>query len=401
MGGIARLVVRYWSIGAAGLPPRLARRMVLTNQITVFATLATLPYLVYYVIHDIRHYAPVILCNLSFIGSYGLVPVLNRAGKHDLARNYLVVAICAHLFSVTWLISAGSGVQFYYFSLAAVVGLLSVSEHYLVPMLLMGLASLLHVICYLAFPPGSSPVAILEPARHAVYITSVCGAVFLAGIFSFLFRREIDRAERELTRTNAELQRLSAMDPLTGLANRRALGERLEAELRRLRRRGQPIALLLCDVDFFKAYNDRYGHLAGDACLQRVAGVLSDVARRAADLVARYGGEEFVVVLPETDEEGALAVGEAARAGVRALGIPNDRSTVADVVTLSVGAVAVVTDGEVTPDELLRRADAALYDAKAGGRNRVVAWRPESDETSRPKGGSPGSSPMPASRAHA
>src|SRR5690606_27513317 len=135
------------------------------------------------------------------------------------------------------------------------------------------------------------------------------------------------------------------------------------------------ISVLLCDVDCFKAYNDFYGHLAGDACLQRVAGVLSSIVRRANDVIARYGGEEFVIVLPTTDSEGALRIAEEARALVRTLAIPHERSHVAPVVTLSIGVASADAEKlEGGPEELLRRADAALYTAKREGRDQVVEY---------------------------
>ncbi|HWV58830.1 MAG TPA: diguanylate cyclase [Longimicrobiales bacterium] len=367
------------SMGAAGQEPRLARRIVLVNQIVHLASAATVPYLVYYLIHDVVYYAPVLVANLVAISSYAIVLRLNRAGRFTFARNLAVVTIYIHLFTVTALIGRDSGVHLFYFSLSSVLGLLYVSGRDVVPLLLMGLSALLHVVCHFAFPPGVSPVELLEPARKPAFAMSTLGAIFLAGVFSFLFRRDIDRAERALTRTNAELARLSSQDPLTGLANRRTLEDRLSQELARLRRNRESIAVLLCDVDYFKAYNDRYGHLAGDECLRRVAGVLPQVANRAADLVARYGGEEFVIVLPGTDVRGGVQVAEAARSAVRSLGLPHDRSGAADVVTLSIGVAAAIADGMMTPDELLRRADAALYAAKATGRNRVVQWSPELD----------------------
>jgi diguanylate cyclase (GGDEF)-like protein/PAS domain S-box-containing protein len=179
----------------------------------------------------------------------------------------------------------------------------------------------------------------------------------------------VDITERvEMAR---ELERLATTDPLTGLANRRRFDERLDAELARAARSGEPLSLLLCDVDRFKAFNDRYGHVEGDRCLARVAKAIESVARRAADLSARYGGEELAIVLPDTAQEGAIAIAERAREAVRALALPHADNDDRGVVTFSVGVATVM--GGWTRAEVLDLADRALYRAKAGGRDRHVA----------------------------
>lgn len=212
-------------------------------------------------------------------------------------------------------------------------------------------------------------------AHPVLYSLSAVGAVFLAGALSFFFRLEIDRTEAALTRSNAELARLSGLDGLTGLANRRSLDEVLPRELGRVRRGAEGVAVLMCDVDHFKSYNDLYGHLAGDVCLREVARALSAAVRRGGDLVARYGGEEFALVLPATDLRGAVQVAEGARARVQGLALPHARSDAAPVVTVSVGVAWASAEEADEAAELLRRADLALYEAKRAGRNRVAQWR--------------------------
>lgn len=178
----------------------------------------------------------------------------------------------------------------------------------------------------------------------------------------------------QLERANAELRALSGQDGLTGIANRRRFDEQIRLEWRRCRRDGYPLALVLADVDYFKRYNDHYGHLQGDDCLIAVAGALKRCVQRAGDLVARYGGEEFAILLPNTDSAGAACVAERVRAAVEALQLPHAASDTAPVVTLSMG-VAVFTPqqlGEATPEDLIHHADQALYQAKAQGRNRVT-----------------------------
>lgn len=181
---------------------------------------------------------------------------------------------------------------------------------------------------------------------------------------------------RELETANERLHLLSTLDGLTGLANRRTLDEHLEKQWRQLGRSGEPVSLLMADLDAFKAFNDTYGHQLGDDCLARTASVLSRLAHRAGDLVARYGGEEFVVVLSGTGEAGAAALAENVRAQVEALAIPHPSSPVSTVVTLSVGVASAVPSSGGSWQELLGEADKALYRAKQGGRNRVCAAGP-------------------------
>lgn len=181
----------------------------------------------------------------------------------------------------------------------------------------------------------------------------------------------LEEANKFLGEANEDLEKLAGSDGLTGLANRRSFKERLDLEWDRALRSRQPLSLLILDVDDFKAFNDRYGHPAGDLCLKRVADVLAGLARRAPDLAARYGGEEFALLLPETPREGALLVAEEARAGIAALGIAHDRSRAAPQVTVSVGVASAVPQGKGESQVLVEAADQALYRGKAAGRNRV------------------------------
>ena len=178
-------------------------------------------------------------------------------------------------------------------------------------------------------------------------------------------------AEASLAQANSDLKRLATVDSLTGVANRRHFDEYLAQEWKRLAREHSPLSLILCDVDYFKAYNDTYGHQAGDQCLQAVAEAIRGTLKRPADLVARYGGEEMVVVLPNTDRQGAIHVAEAIRAALRALQIPHRGSTVSEYVTLSCGVATAVPMPHSAPQALIAQADHHLYQAKQG-RDRVV-----------------------------
>jgi diguanylate cyclase (GGDEF)-like protein len=187
------------------------------------------------------------------------------------------------------------------------------------------------------------------------------------------------RTHLTLKRQSDLLRELAFVDGLTGVANRRRLDEALAAEWRRGRRAGAPLALLMIDLDHFKRFNDHYGHQAGDACLQTVASVLAAGLHRPYDLAARYGGEEFACLLPETDAAGACAMAEELRRQVWALAVPHADSPTAPAVTISVGVAAMVPDEHGSPHELVARADRALYEAKAAGRNRVCAARPAAE----------------------
>lgn len=173
------------------------------------------------------------------------------------------------------------------------------------------------------------------------------------------------RAQHEL------LRKLAFMDGLTGLANRRQLDRTLKAEWRRCRRSGQPLSVVMVDIDHFKQFNDLYGHQQGDDCLRAVAAALRGGLGRSHDLVARYGGEEFVCLLPECDLDGARAKAQALCRAVHARQMEHRGSPIAPVVTVSAGVACVVPGAEDTPEQLLARADANLYRAKAAGRNRV------------------------------
>jgi len=180
------------------------------------------------------------------------------------------------------------------------------------------------------------------------------------------------QAEEQLKRANQELERMATVDGLTQVANRRRFDEYLDLEWKRSRRENTFISLLLCDIDFFKRYNDHYGHQAGDDCLRAVAQVIRSRIRRPADLVARYGGEEFAVILPNTPGDGALHVAEMVRRAVDEAGLPHRRSAVAGHVTLSVGAAGMLPQPENSAALLVQQADRALYRAKEQGRNRVA-----------------------------
>ena len=178
-----------------------------------------------------------------------------------------------------------------------------------------------------------------------------------------------EKAQKELIEANNKLEVLARIDGLTNVFNRRHFDEMLHQEWRRLKREKGELAVLLCDVDYFKDFNDTYGHLGGDQCLKDVAQVIKSILRRPSDMAARYGGDEFVTILPNTTLEGAMHIAEEIRDGICRLSIRNEKSPVADHVTVTIGASSGFPDDALLEDKFIWLADKALYDAKMKGRN--------------------------------
>ncbi|WP_373546512.1 GGDEF domain-containing protein [Chamaesiphon sp.] len=175
----------------------------------------------------------------------------------------------------------------------------------------------------------------------------------------------------ELQQANKSLQLLANLDSLTKLANRRGFDDYMQREWERMQRIRAPLSLIVCDVDFFKNYNDRYLHPTGDKCLMEVAKAMRNTVRRTGDLVARYGGEEFAIVLPNTNALGAVSVAENIRLAIKNLQIIHEASSVCPYVTISVGVSTIIPTQENDFQTLLHAADRALYQSKSQGRDRV------------------------------
>jgi two-component system chemotaxis family response regulator WspR len=181
--------------------------------------------------------------------------------------------------------------------------------------------------------------------------------------------RKLGELQKELQRSNAELQKLTCLDGLTCIANRRRFDDFIRKECLRSARESTTIALILIDIDYFKLYNDNYGHLKGDECLQKVAAALQKAVQRPADLVARYGGEEFAVILPSTDASGAMKIADSLRHTVEALELSHAYSPLTNIITISMGIACKVANEKTSPADLIEMADEALYEAKNAGRN--------------------------------
>lgn len=182
---------------------------------------------------------------------------------------------------------------------------------------------------------------------------------------------ELEHLAGQLASANRMLQRIAILDGLTGIANRRYFDEVIEEEWLRAIRDQTPLSIIMIDIDHFKAFNDTYGHQAGDESLKAVAMVLKDTLKRPADMIARYGGEEFVAVLPETEIKGAVPIAEAMRSDIDALNIPHKNSHNHSRITISLGIASITPERNTAPSLLIAAADKALYRAKDKGRNRI------------------------------
>jgi diguanylate cyclase (GGDEF)-like protein len=190
-------------------------------------------------------------------------------------------------------------------------------------------------------------------------------------------RNQLITVTAELSWEMEKAQQIANQDGLTGLANRRYLNQMLEQEIKRAVRNKQPLTVIMIDIDYFKRYNDHYGHLAGDEVLQKVAKLLQGAVNRAGDMVARYGGEEFCIILPNTEVSGGMEIAEGLCRTVREVRIPHVGGVVSPWVTISLGVSGCIPVPSDSVQTVIRRADAALYEAKANGRNRVCRLDPD------------------------
>jgi diguanylate cyclase (GGDEF)-like protein len=219
----------------------------------------------------------------------------------------------------------------------------------------------------------------LFAVAHNFFYWGACSLGLLCNYFlehssrkEYLQAYLLELRQDDLQKANSKLQELAIVDGLTGIPNRRHFDEVFAHEWRRAQRAGHTVSLLMIDIDFFKKYNDSYGHQAGDDCLIKVANCLRLCLKRPGDLAARYGGEEFVVLLPALDKEGAMALGKVICQQIEAMQIIHEASTVNQFVTVSVGAASTIPSTHNSAEQLLAVADAALYEAKHAGRNQVV-----------------------------
>ncbi|MDH5710654.1 MAG: sensor domain-containing diguanylate cyclase [Gammaproteobacteria bacterium] len=211
---------------------------------------------------------------------------------------------------------------------------------------------------------------------HYIWVREVVHVIRKNGVTTelvgFIFDiSERKKLEEELILKNKQLEAYSFQDGLTGVANRRMFGRSLFTEWGRAQRNLQPVSVALIDIDYFKQYNDSYGHIQGDICLTQIATALNKVSQRSSDLFARYGGEEFVLLLPDTGHAAALEIAERCRNTVLKLKIPHESSSVSDVITVSVGVSTLIPTADTEPAAIIEAADRMLYQAKRKSRNCV------------------------------
>jgi len=213
----------------------------------------------------------------------------------------------------------------------------------------------------------------IDPVSMPIVALSQLIFVNLAAlIFSFFYELRRVKAEQALNNANRQLENMATHDGLTGLYNRRFFNDVLKKEWLRMQRANQPLSLILSDIDYFKGYNDNYGHLAGDKCLQEVADTFLASVRRVSDIAARYGGEEFAIILPDTESDGAKKIAQFIKDSIKEKGIEHTASKVSDIVTLSFGIATLIPNDSITTDSFITMADNALYQSKEKGRNMIT-----------------------------
>lgn len=307
------------------------------------------------------------LCSIPFCAVFSTVPFLNKKQHTNLSRWVFSFSLTA-VISVVILVAQGSfsGIHQYFLLFALVPTMFfPLSRWGAVLFFFLLNISLFMFVEYVGVTPDA---AMYELPQW--FVTAIHASFHFTSFLTLLFIVWLSEYAAGTNETNLEF--LSGTDGLTNIPNRRFFDGLLVNEWQRAARSQQSLVLAMVDVDWFKKYNDHYGHQAGDECLRLVAQTLRDCLRRSSDLVARYGGEEFVFIVPDADIIHAEKIANAACEAVRSLKLPHGLSDFS-YVTVSIGIASVVPTKDEKPDILLKRADAALYRAKQEGRNRVVS----------------------------
>ena len=337
---------------------------------------ATLLYILFFAISDAWFYRPLIALDLICFVFYLLVPLINQIGWHLVVRCLLLFVVSLQLLFSTYFLSADSGVPLFYFTIVSTLPILYSAVWVTSAVTVACMA--LFIYCNTALSAADMRTPIDAVTLNIVYFLTAFAAVTTTAITVYLFRTRMERIERALRKSNQALERLSTTDQLTNLTNRRGMASCLKREIGRMRREYRPLSLLMCDVDYFKAFNDRHGHPAGDDVLVRLAAVLTESVRRPSDVVVRYGGEEFVLILPDTGVSQARAVAQRLADALAREAIPHAGSEISSCVTFSQGLTTFLPDSNLTAEGLLKAVDQALYAAKRAGRNQIVYRAPHS-----------------------
>lgn len=195
------------------------------------------------------------------------------------------------------------------------------------------------------------------------------------------YKKKLHTTQQQLINANVKLNQLANTDALTNIANRRYFDTTLDKEIKRCAREGKPLSLIITDIDFFKRYNDRYGHQKGDYAIQQVAKALNDLCQRSGDITARYGGEEFVIILPDTNSEQCEQFALLIQKTIKALAILHDDSPLSKYITLSLGSFSCTPNENSNADQFIKNADIALYQAKTMGRNKISSFKQETNHS--------------------
>lgn len=310
-----------------------------------------------------------------------IVAVMVFSPYFERLQQQLVTLSClfvAHMATILLLVGPDSAYALYlaaYILLALFAGVIARLFFHRAAAIMIFAAVEFNLLIFLWRP---QPIEII--ASYNAYF--LCGALMalaanyymeLSARKEFIHFKLLSLERNQLKEANVKLQHMATIDPLTGVDNRRQLDRNLDAEWRRGRRSGQPLSLIMLDIDYFKKYNDGYGHQAGDVCLEKVANEISETFKRSSDTVARYGGEEFAVLLPESNEEQAQQLADTLCENIRAMSLPHQYSQVADHITISVGVASMIPSAENHYEDLVREADKSLYAAKERGRDQAVA----------------------------
>ncbi len=311
------------------------------------------------------------LVQLAAILALALTLYLNSRHHFNLVRIISLLVGNFHIFNMVLILGIDSGVYFYYSAAIIAPLFFYTSKEFKYILFFMPLTIVLAVLVQFLLPDFDPIVHAPKALLTFFFYFSVIGSLIIVFVFVLHFYHESNRFEESLKEANQKLIKLSETDPLTQLPNRRSFKATLDREWGKGIRSKNPLSVIMMDVDYFKMFNDCYGHQEGDRCLARIAGIIPPSTREFVDFPARYGGEEFIVLLSNTNMDDAYAVAERIRKEILILAIPHQLNEHDRLVTCSFGVACCVPNDNAQPNDLIHIADQTLYKAKENGRNRV------------------------------